>query len=377
MQQYNELPAMPAPVMPALPSGLADAEALGVLSTLAMRCGGCGAKVGASVLERALHRVGAMQRDEVLIGLGSPDDAAVIATSDGRASVHTIDFFRAMIDDPFVFGQIAATHALSDVYAMGGEPDSALALVTLPPGPEPKQEEMLAHLLSGAVAVLKPAGATLVGGHTSESAELGLGFSVNGRVDPARVMRKSGLQPGDRLIVTKALGTGTLFAADMRHRAKGRWIAGAIRSMLQSNREAACCLQAHGATACTDVTGFGFVGHLVEMLNASGMAAELQLHAVPLLEGAEETIAWGIFSSLQPQNIRLRRAMTADAPVARHPRYASLFDPQTSGGLLAGVPAAAAAACVHELHLRGYVTSAVIGTVLPRDDRTEIIAVRG
>ena len=268
-----------------------------------------------------------------------------------------MDFFRSMIDDPYVFGQVAATHSLSDVYAMGGEPTSALAIVTIPPGPADKVEDTLTHLMAGAVAVLRDAGVALVGGHTSEGAELGLGFAVNGRVDPARVLRKAGLRPGDRLILTKPLGTGTLFAADMRHRAKGRWIAAAVQSMLQSNRQAACCVQRYGATACTDVTGFGLAGHLVEMLRASAVDAELNLDAVPMLDGAEQTVAPE--SQLAAAAERAASARDRPAPgVSEHPRLPLLFDPQTSGGLLAGVPAAAAAACVEELRAPGYRASA-------------------
>ena len=377
MRVYADLPEMPVPAAPDVPSGLADEQAMATLSDIAMRCGGCGAKVGASVLTRALQRIGIDTRSDVLVGLDTPDDGAVIAAGAGDAAVHSVDFFRSIIDDPYVFGQIAANHSLSDVYAMGGEPQTALAIATIPPGSEARVEEALTHLMAGAAVVLREAGVALVGGHTSEGAELGLGFSVNGRVDPARVLRKSGLRAGDRLILTKPLGTGTIFAADMRHRARGRWIAGAVRSMVQSNRRAACTLLAHGATACTDVTGFGLLGHLVEMLRASDKDAELDLGALPALDGAEQTIALGIFSSLQPQNLRLRRAIAAPHAVSARPRFALLFDPQTSGGLLAGVPADAAMACVDELRSFGYLASAIIGTVAPRGDRTEMVTIRG
>jgi selenide, water dikinase len=374
MQTYSALPEMARPAPAYVPHGLADEEAIAMMTETGMRCGGCGAKVGASILTRALRQIGDADPD-VLVGLDAPDDGAVIAAGGGEAAIHTVDFFRSLIDDSYVFGQIAANHSLSDVYAMGGEPKSALAIVTIPPGSESKVEETLTHLMAGAVRVLRDAGVALVGGHTSEGAELGLGFSVNGRVDQGRILRKSGLRPGDRLIVTKGLGTGTLFAADMRHRAKGRWIASATQSMLQSNRQAACCFLRHGATACTDVTGFGLAGHLVEMLRASDVHAEINLEAVPTIDGAEETVARGILSSLQPQNVRLRRAITADAEVAEHARFALLFDPQTSGGLLAGVPEAEAKACVEELRTLGYVMSAVIGSVTTRDDRPEMIRV--
>ena len=375
MRLYNELPEMPPAASPEALPELADDRSAAAAADLAMRCGGCGAKVGASVLTRALRRVSAPDAGDVIVGLDSPDDGAVIRTGETTAAIHTVDFFRAMIDDPYVFGQVAATHALSDVYAMGGEPRSALAIVTIPHGPEARVEETLTELMAGASAILQRAGVALVGGHTSEGVELGAGFSVNGEVDPRRLLRKKGLRPGDRLILTKAIGTGTLFAADMRHAAKGRWIAAAIDSMLRSNRDAACALRAHGATACTDVTGFGLLGHLVEMLKASEVGAEIDLRAVPLLDGAEITAAGGMLSSLQPQNAVFRQEVENGDALSHEPRVALLCDPQTSGGLLAGVPAASAEACVGELRDLGYRSSAVIGAVVEAGGRS-LVALR-
>ena len=336
----------------------------------AMRCGGCGAKVGSDILERVLGKLDGGTGPGVVIGVG--DDAAVVQVPDGKLLVQTVDFFRAIVDDPFTFGRIAATHALGDIYAMGGDPQTALAIVTVPHGPEQKVEDTLSHLLAGAVDVLHEAGAMLVGGHTGEGAELAVGFSVNGLVSRDRVLRKSGLRAGDRLLLTKPLGTGALFAADMRHKAKGRWIVDAIGSMLQSNRAAAATLMAHRATACTDVTGFGLLGHLVEMLKASAVDAQIDLAAVPLLAGAEETVRAGIFSSLQPQNLRLRRAIVNAGEVRSHPNYPLLFDPQTAGGLLAGVPPDALDACLEALRAQGY-PAVCIGTVRKSAGRPEVV----
>jgi selenide,water dikinase len=219
-----------------LPHGLAGEDVRQELADLAMRCGGCGAKVGATVLQRTLARLHPSARADVLIGLTHPDDAAVVTVPTDKAMVHTVDFFRAIVDDPYVFGKIAANHSLGDIFAMGAAAQTALAIATVPYGVETKVEDLLAQMLLGAEEVLHDAGAVLVGGHSSEGAELALGFAINGLVDPQHCLRKSGMRPGDRLIVTKALGMGTLFAADMRQRAKGRWIIAAITAMLQSNR---------------------------------------------------------------------------------------------------------------------------------------------
>jgi selenide,water dikinase len=181
------------------------------------------------------------------------------------------------------------------------------------------------------------------------------------------------MRPGDRLILTKPLGTGTLLAADMRHHARGRWVDAAIATMLVSNRAAAACLMRHGARACTDVTGFGLLGHLVEMTRPSEVDATLSLGALPLLDGALECIARGIMSSLQPENLRLRRAIRDLEAAAKSPIYPLLFDPQTAGGLLASVPGERAEACLAELRTLGYGRAALIGTVEPLSDRLEPI----
>ena len=371
MHKFNRLPDMEGEVRQDIPRGLVDKDAIKEISAIAMRCGGCGSKVGATVLENALAGLEPVSRDDVLIGLHEPDDAAVASVPAGKVMVHTVDSFRSFIDDPYIFGQVAANHALSDLYAMGAEPQTALAIVTVPYAHEKKVEELLSQMLQGALKVLNETGTALVGGHTSEGEELSLGFSVNGLIDRDKILHKSGLRPGDRILLTKPIGTGTLFAADMRYKAKGPWITAALESMLQSNYEAAGCLFAHGATACTDVTGFGLLGHLVEMIKPSRVDVEIDLGAIPFLDGAEETVAAGIFSSLQPQNLRLRRAIHDVENASKDLRYPLLFDPQTSGGLLAGVPEQQADACLDELRNLGYTHTAIIGRVLPESDRLE------
>jgi selenide,water dikinase len=241
-------------------------------------------------------------------------------------------------------------------------------------------EDVLFQMMSGAVEMLNDAGCALVGGHTGEGRELALGFAVNGLVDAdmSSVTLKSGMRAGDVLMLTKPVGTGTLLAAHERLQARGRWIDAALASMCQSNRLGARCLREHGATACTDLTRFGLLGHLVEMTRPSGVDAELDLAALPVLEGAEETSAAGILSSLQPANVRLRRALRNQHEAVGHPRYPLLFDPQTAGGLLASIPAERADACLEALRALGYTHAAAIGRVLSQGDALEpiVLAVR-
>jgi selenide, water dikinase len=373
MRKFNDLPEMATRTTELPP--LADRQALHDISAIAMRCGGCGAKVGATILSRALGRIEPVARTDVVVGLDAPDDAALVDVGGDRLSVQTVDYFRAIVDDPYTLGKIAANHSLGDVYAMGGEPQTALAIATVPYGLEAKVEADLSAMMAGANEVLRQAGCALVGGHTSEGAELALGFAVNGLVASTAALRKDGLRPGDALILSKPIGTGTLLAADMRGKAKARWVMAAITHMIQSSGRAAEILRRYGVHAATDVTGFGLLGHLVEMVRASEVDVTLAIGRVPVLDGARETMTLGIFSSLQPQNVRLRRAIREVETVARHPLYPLLFDPQTAGGLLAAVPLHEALRCVAALRAANYADADVIGFVTARSGALEPVAV--
>jgi selenide, water dikinase len=324
-----------------------------------MRCGGCAAKVPAAVLGRVMAQLQPATSARVMIGLDSPDDAALIAFPGAPPLLQTVDFFRAMVDDPYLFGRIAATHALNDIYAMGGQPETALAIATLPAARPDIVEHDLFHMLRGGLDVLEPAGAVLIGGHSAEGAELALGFAVTGRVPAGKLLRKGGLRPGDRLILTKPLGTGVILAADGRGLASARAVEDALATMVQSAAASAACLLVHGATACTDVTGFGLLGHLLEMLRASDMDAALDPAAIPALDGALNLFARGITSSLHSDNLAALASLDVDEA---HPVGPLLIDPQTAGGLLAGIPAERAAPCLGELRRLGY-RAAVIGRV--------------
>ena len=374
MDRYRHLPAMsdapPGEIPQALGEDPARAEGHD-----GMRCGGCGAKVGAETLQAALAGLEPVRRADVVVGLDAPDDAALISVPAGKLSVLSVDAFRPMIEDPYLFGRITANHCLNDLFAIGAEAQTAMTIVTLPVWPENKLADELRQMLAGALQVFAAEGAALVGGHTSEGAELSLGFSVTGLIDRDAALLKRGMRAGDVLILTKAVGTGAIFAADMRSRARGAWIDAALESMLQSNSAAAACLHAHGARACTDVTGFGLFGHLLEMIGDDRVTVRIDADALPVLEGAIESMRDGFASSLQPQNERAARRADVAQELASHPHYPLLFDPQTAGGLLAAVPAAAADSCIRSLKALGYERTAVIGAVEPgpRTRRTAIL----
>jgi len=351
MQKYQVLPEMPTD------DGPLDTDG----HPVAMRCGGCGAKVASTVLRSVLERLRPLHGPDVLIGLDEPDDAAVVAVPAGQLLVQSVDQFRAFVNDPYLFGRIAANHALGDIYAMGAAPQSAQALVTLPYASEDKLEDDLYQLLSGALSVFAEAGVALTGGHTGEGAELTLGFAVNGLAGEDAILRKGGMRPGDALVLTKPVGTGALFAADMQGKADGSDVDAALASMQLSNGPAVDILRRHGVRAATDITGFGLAGHLIEMLRASGCGADLDGDAVPDLSGAVELIAAGRVSSLQSSNEAFAQAVESiDLTV---PRHRLLFDPQTAGGLLAAVPGDEAEACVAALRANGYEATTLIGHV--------------
>lgn len=343
MTRFNALPEMKLPAPDGLLAGLVNQ----------VHCGGCGSKVSADLLAEVL--------DE--IGVGSDlDDAAVFEVPPGQVMLHSVDSFRTFIDDPYIFAQITVNHALGDIYAMAGQPVTALATVTLPFATPSKTKHMLQQLLRGALKKLAEDGVALIGGHTSEGAELSLGFAVNGVGKRDRLLRKRGAQAGDKLILTKALGTGVLFAAHMQSKAKGAWIESAIDSMLQSNAAAAEIIQEVEVHAATDVTGFGLAGHLKEMLAGTNLAANLYEDALPILDGARALMAAGYASTLQAGNERSVQILNHDSIDAR-----MLSDPQTSGGLLFSLPAHQADEVVENLRQAGYKAAAVIGRLADSD----------
>ena len=344
-QDYTPMPMAPA-------SGVAEAEA--------MRCMGCGGKVGAGVLSRALARLDIPASEHVRVGLDAADDAAVVVPPGGRPLTVTVDFFAAPFDDPYAIGRVAALNAASDVFAIGATPFAALAMVTLPVAQERQQEELLYQLLAGSLRELRHMGATLVGGHTIEGPQLTVGFTLlaSQTTEPPRT--KGRLRAGDALVLTKPIGTGILLAAHMRADCRAPWFTGLVRSMLASNAPAAQCLDDFDVSGLTDVTGFGLGGHLREMLEASGVAARLHAAAMPLLPGVSDLLRAGTESTLAPANRERTGILTLGIP-ATDARVQALFDPQTCGGLLIGVAPAQADALVRELVALVYRDACVIG----------------
>ena len=340
MTRFSDLPVM----KPAKPSGLlAEFDEQ-------MHCGGCGSKVASDILTDVLDDLGVV---------GERDDATILTPPAGHVMLQSVDGFRTFVDDPYVFARIALNHAMSDIHAMGAKPVTALASVTLPFARPEISRSLLKQLLAGAIDQLEQEGASLGGGHTSEGAELSLSFAVTGYGESAKLLTKGGMQTGDKVILTKALGTGTLFAADMQHKARGRWVTAAIDSMLMPQGRAVSVLRDAGVHALTDVTGFGLAGHGAEMVAASDRGICFDLRALPALPGALETLNdLGISSTLHAAN-----AAPFSMLDSGHAARGLLFDPQTAGGLLAAVPAENADACVAALRQAGYSDAALIGEV--------------
>ena len=276
----------------------------------------------------------------------------------------SVDGFRAMVDDPYLLGRICAHHSLNDLFAMGARPTAALALATLPLMAQQMMEEDLFQLLSGAVEVLNAHGAPLVGGHSAEGAELSIALTVTGT--PGEVtLTKAGGQAGDVVLLTKPIGTGVILAGAMRGIHLAGCVSACLKSMDTSNAPSLSILQRHGVTALTDVTGFGLIGHLGEMLRASQCGVELRLSDVPVLTGGLALAQQGVRSSIQGANAQALNDFTVSASVEDTDRLNLLSDPQTSGGLLACIPSGQADACLRTLRNAG-ISASVIGSLIPQ-----------
>ena len=328
-----------------------------------MRCAGCGGKVGGSVLSKVLSRLDIPANENVLLGLDAPDDAAIVRAPQGRPMTVTVDFFAAPLDDPYIVGRIAALNSASDAFALGARPFAALASLTIPVGKPRKQEQLLYEVLAGALHEFRQMGATLVGGHTIEGPQLTVGFTMLADQGAETPLTKAGLRVGDRLVLTKPLGSGVLLAAHMQAKCKAPWMDALLPTMLLSNQPAAELVDEFDISGLTDVTGFGLAGHLLEMLRASGVSAELSLEQIPLLDGVNQLVGEGIESTLAPANRAVETDIRVSEQQRNNPRFAALFDPQTCGGLLLGVRESELDAVLNRLADLSAVPASVIGSV--------------
>ncbi len=274
--------------------------------------------------------------ENVLVGLGTADDAGVYQITPDLALIQTVDFFTPIVDDPFDFGRIAAANALSDVYAMGGVPKTAMNLVAFPLAD--MDHEVLHRILAGGIQMLEEAETVLLGGHSIEDPKLKYGLSVTGTVHPNRILANQGLKTGDRLVLTKPVGTGVINTAVKAGLADGETIERVTHLMATLNKNAALAMDQVGITACTDVTGFGLLGHLAEMVAGTPIGAVVYGNQVPLMPHAEEFAAMGMVPGGAFRNRRFREDMVTLSPDISPILRDLFFDPQTSGGLLMGCP---------------------------------------
>jgi selenide,water dikinase len=341
-----------------------------VALTQEVTTGGCAAKVGPGDLASVLATLPRTRDRDVLVGAENSDDASVYRVRPDLAVVSTVDFFPPMVDDPFTFGRIAAANAISDVYAMGAKPVTALNLVMFPTGK--LALDVLEAILAGGAERARAAGMAIVGGHSICDGELKYGMAVTGLVHPKRIMRNGGARKGDLLVLTKALGTGIVCTGIKRRAAEDTEEHAAIASMVALNDVASLALGAAHARACTDITGFGLAGHGAEMVRASdGVRLELDAGAIPLLPGTARLAEAGFLTGGSRRNReflgrRLGLGREVPPPIAE-----AVVDPQTSGGLLVSLPAREAPGYVEALHARG-LRPAIVGRVGSRPARSPV-----
>ncbi|MFK5947561.1 MAG: selenide, water dikinase SelD, partial [Methylococcales bacterium] len=354
MNQFHQLPVLSMPAVTELNSQLIEEEDRLEQHDPLKRCNACGAKVGASVLQQVLNEVfGAAYYQ--------PQDAVRINDQD-ELIYQSVDALKTPMQDVWLFGKIVVNHALSDLYAMNLKPDSAQILISLPYAGQNVQKRQLKVLIQGISTQLDSLQCRFLGGHTSEASELSVGLVVNG-IQQQNLFNKQGLKPGDKIVLSKSLGTGVILAAAMQAECDGDTFNQAINSMLQSNAEAAKLLSQLNVQACTDVSGFGLLGHLQELCLASRCTVKLNLNTIPLLPGAEALAAKNIKSSLYFQNRKTFVQENWPESITQQPRFDLLFDPQTSGGLLAGISAKVYADIDNSFHQKFY----TIGEVITND----------
>jgi selenide,water dikinase len=355
--------------------------------TTTAKAAGCAAKLSPSILDAVLKRLPVQNDPNVIVGFETSDDAAVYRLTDDLAIVQTVDFFTPIVDDPALFGQVTAANSLSDVYAMGGRPISALTMVAFPAASPP---EILEQILRGGLAKMTEAHCTVVGGHSIRDDELKFGYAVTGVINPNRIWKNVGAKPGDLLLLTKPIGTGVISTALKQGRAEPSWIAASTESMTRLNRDAAEALHEVDASkpqggngdsakfespihAVTDVTGFGVLGHAREMAIGSGVSLKIDHARIEYLPGAIDASRGGFFSGGMKNNREFVESCVEFAAGVTDEFRALLFDPQTSGGLLAAIAPDAANSAVAALEQRGVRARIISEVVSKRHPLIEIL----
>lgn len=333
--------------------------------TQQVKAGGCASKLAPGSLAAVLSKLPVQRDPNLLVGFETSDDAGIYRIGPNSALVQTVDFFTPLVDDPFTFGQIAATNALSDVYAMGGRPVTALAVVCFP---HDGDLNILEQIMRGGMSKMSEAGCVVVGGHSVRDAEIKFGYAVTGLIDPERVYTNIGAIVGDVLILTKPIGTGVITTALKQGKACLTWVENAVHSMTTLNSAASeIIVEASGVHAMTDVTGFGLMGHGREMAMGSGVTLEIEVERVPQIEGALEAIRLGAIPAGLLANRDFAECVTSDSPGSNIPDdlRTLMYDPQTAGGLLISVAPGSSDALLASLLSAG-LTAARIGSVLDR-----------
>lgn len=327
-------------------------------------CAGCGAKLGAGTLTKMLEGFKTHADPRLIVGYDKSDDASVYVLDDHTALIQTTDFFPPIVDDPYLYGRIAATNALSDVYAMGGEPKLALNILCVP---ESMPENTIRRILQGGYDAAYDAGAIITGGHTIRGAEPIYGLAVSGFVHPSRVLTNSGAKPGDALILTKKLGVGIMTTGAKADMADPAVMERVYKQMATLNKAARDILVHHPVNSCTDVTGFALIGHSCEMAQSSGCSIHLIVNSIPHYVEALELASMGLVPAGAYRNRQFAEhgvCVSGDIPLAMQD---ILYDPQTSGGLLAAIPAAYAQTCLDELRTV-IPEAAIVGYVTEKQD---------
>ncbi len=331
---------------------------------------GCGAKLGPGTLDKALCGLKQPDYPNLIADFKTSEDAGIYKISDDIALIQTIDFFPPIVNDPFIFGQIAAANALSDVYAMGGKPITALSVVGYPK--DTLEMEHLRKIMDGGLNKLIEAGTALVGGHSLDDPELKFGYAVTGIIHPDKVLRNNTLKPNETLILTKPLGTGTINTALRAGKASSSAIEEAIKSMAFLNKTASEIIQEYPVSACTDVTGFGLLGHACEMMSGTSAGIKINFPAINLFPDTMKYIAEKFIPAGTGRNKRYRMSYIDNSDEISKDILYTLFDPQTSGGLLIAVPDEFSSEILKKLEETGHRASA-IGETTNRAERIEIV----